>query len=86
MDASSNSTVVNGIPSNRRDSAHYPGGSGCPSSGACVKNTDLGLWGDANRVMDFVNSIKNAAGVTYVEGDVSGSLPACSGIVIITGS
>lgn len=86
MDSTSNNTVVNGIPNNRRDAAHYPGGRGCPSSGACVINTDLGMWGDATRVMDFVNSIKNAPGVTYVSGDVSGSLPACSGIVIITGS
>lgn len=86
MDSTSNNTVVNGIPNNRRDAAHYPGGRGCPSSGACVINTDLGMWGDATRVMDFVNSIKNAPGVTYRSGDVSGSLPACSGIVIITGS
>ncbi|AZB90113.1 hypothetical protein DKE41_003155 [Acinetobacter pittii] len=86
MDPASNRTVVNGIPENRRDSAHYPGGNGCPSSGACVKNTNLGIWGDANQIMDFVNAIKNAPGVTYVNGDVSGRLPACSGIVIITGS
>lgn len=86
MDANSNRTVVNGIPNNRNDSSHYPGGSGCPSSGACVKNTDLGVWGDANQVMDMVNSIKNQPGVTYVDGSVNGSLPACSGIVIITGS
>jgi Tfp pilus assembly protein PilX len=84
--ANSNNTVKNGIPNNRNDAAHYPGGSGCPSSGACVKNTNLGLWGDANQVMELVNSIKNAPGVTYVDGSVNGNLPACSGIVIITGS
>lgn len=86
MDSASNSTVVDGIPANRRDTAHYPGGAGCPASGACITNTDLGMWGDANQVMDFVNAVKNAPGVTYVDGDVNGSLPACSGIVIIKGS
>jgi len=86
MNPTSNTAVVAGIPDNRRDAAHYPGGAGCPSSGACITNTDLGMWGNANQVMNFVESIKNAPGVTYVNGDVNGSLPACSGIVIITGS
>ena len=87
---SSASTVLSGIPSNRRDSDHYSGGADCPAgSGACVKNTDLGIWGDANNVMALVESIKNASGVTYINGSVSGSLansvPSCAGIVIIRG-
>lgn len=90
---SSASTVLTGIPSNRRDSDHYSGGADCPTgSGACVKNTDLGIWGDANKVMALVNSITNpviAPGVTYINGSVSGkladSVPSCAGIVIIHG-
>lgn len=87
---SSASTVLSGIPSNRRDSDHYSGGADCPAgSGACVKNTDLGIWGDANNVMALVESIKTSSGVTYINGSVSGSLansvPSCAGIVIIRG-
>ncbi|WP_443612572.1 pilus assembly PilX family protein [Acinetobacter pseudolwoffii] len=89
--SSSASTVLNGIPNNRRDSDHYSGGADCPNgSGACVKNTDLGIWGDANKVMALVESIKASSGVTYIDGSVSGSLansvPSCAGIVIIHGN
>ena len=90
MDSSAD-TVLNGIPENRRDSDHYSGGVDCPTgSGACVKDTDLDIWGDANKVMALVDSIKDAAGVTYISGSVSGkladSVPACAGIVIIRGN
>lgn len=89
MNSSAN-TVLTGIPSNRRDSDHYSGGADCPTgSGACVKNTDLGIWGDANKVMALVDSIKNSSDVTYINGSVSGkladSVPSCAGIVIIHG-
>lgn len=90
MNSDGTSTVLNGIPSNRRDSDHYSGGADCPTgSGACVKNTDLGIWGDANKVMALAESIKNASGVTYINGNVSGklsdSVSSCAGIVIIRG-
>ena len=89
MNLSAN-TVLNGIPQNRRDSDHYSGGADCPTgSGACVKDTDLGIWGDANKVMALVDSIKTASGVSYINGSVSGKLsdyvPSCAGIVIIQG-
>lgn len=83
MDPYSNSNVSNSVP-NKND-GNYVGGGDCPSSGPCVKNTDLGIWGNANDVINLVDSIKNAQGVTYFEGDAT-NLPACSGIVIITGS
>lgn len=88
---SSADTVLSGIPKNRRDSDHYSGGADCPTgSGACVKNTDLGIWGDANKVMELVDSIKNSSGVTYIQGNVTDKLknvvPSCAGIVIITGN
>lgn len=88
---SSAQTVLNGI-THRNDSDHYSGGADCPTgSGACVKNTDLGIWGDANKVMELVESIKNAPGVTYIEGDViqhqlGQKVPSCAGIVIIRGN
>jgi hypothetical protein len=68
----------------------FAGGADCPTaSGACVKDTDLGIWGDANKVMALVESIKNMSGVTYINGSVSGklvnSVPSCAGIVIIRG-
>ncbi len=90
MNSSAN-TVLTGIPQNRRDADHYSGGVDCPTgSGACVKNTDLGIWGDANKVMALVDSIKTASGVTYIDGSVSGklsdSVPSCAGIVIIRGN
>src|SRR5690606_37783764 len=91
MNSSAN-TVLDGIPQNRRDSDHYSGGADCPTgSGACVKNTDLGIWGDANKVMELVESIKNAPGVTYIDGDViqhqlGQKVPSCAGIVIIRGN
>lgn len=87
---SSADTVLNGIPQNRRDSNHYSGGADCPTgSGACVKNADLGIWGDANKVMALVGSIKDAPNVTYIDGSVNGKLehyaPSCAGIIIIRG-
>lgn len=84
-------TVLNGITHNN-DSDHYSGGADCPTgSGACVKDTDLGIWGDANKVMELVESIKNAPGVTYINGDVikhelGQKVPSCAGIVIIRGN
>ncbi|MFV5369048.1 hypothetical protein VXO74_10060 [Acinetobacter junii] len=92
MDPSSNnSTVLNGIPANRRDADHYQGGADCPStSGACVKETDLGMWEKPNEIMAYVDSIKNLNGVTYIAGNVNGKLedavPSCAGIVIIRGN
>ena len=75
MNSSSNTTVVDGIPRNRRNAEHYYGGADCPSaSGACVKNTDLGIWGDPNAIMALVNTIKNVSGVTYINGNVTGKL------------
>lgn len=90
MNAGSNDTVVEGIPRNRRNAEHYYGGADCPSaSGACVKNTDLGIWSDPNAIMALVNTIKNVSGVTYINGNVTGKLedyvPSCAGIVIIQG-
>ena len=85
------STVLAGIPNNRETSEHYSGGANCPSaSGACVKDTDLGLWGDPNQVMALADSIRYAQGVTYIDGSVTGKLetyvPSCAGIVIIRGN
>lgn len=88
---SSASTVLAGIPDNRETSENYSGGTNCPTaSGACVKDIDLGLWGDPNQVMALVDSIKDASGVTYINGNVTTKLenvvPSCAGIVIIRGN
>jgi Tfp pilus assembly protein PilX len=90
MNSSAN-TVLAGIPNNRENSENYSGGADCPTaSGACVKDTDLGLWGDPNQIMALVDSIKDAQGVTYINGSVTGKLeayvPSCAGIVIIRGN
>lgn len=90
MNSSAN-RVLQGIPDNRETSENYSGGADCPTtSGACVKDMDLGLWGDPNQIMALVDSIKGAQGVTYIDGDVTGKLeeyiPSCAGIVIIRGN
>ncbi|WP_213073357.1 hypothetical protein [Acinetobacter sp. ANC 4862] len=83
----------NGNGGGKNKESDYTGGSECPSSGACVKNANLGLWGDANEVMKLVKSIVPSyptppstpiPNVTYIQGDVS-KIPACTGIIIIKG-
>ena len=68
-----------------RDATHYSGGTGCPSTGACITNTDLGIWGDATALSAYIETIRTASNVTFVNDSVTGKLPACSGILIITG-
>lgn len=71
----------------------YTGGADCPVTGACVKDANLGVWGDANQVMELVKSIvpsypqapsPRIPNVTYINGDTE-KIPACSGLIIING-
>lgn len=81
-DSASATTVTNAIPNNRADSAHY---GGTCSTAPCVAATNLGMWGDANQVMQYINSISSNSNVTVYSGDFSGKLP-CSGIIIVKGN
>lgn len=81
-----------GSPSKNKE-LDYIGGVDCPATGACVKDTNLGLWGDANQVIDLVKSIVPSyphvpstpiPNVTYVNGD-TGKITNCTGIIIING-
>lgn len=82
---SSANVVLNAIPNNRSDSEHYGGGSLC-ATGACVAMADLGIWGNANQLMSYIDTISNSANVTVYNGDFSGKLPFCAGIVIVKGN
>lgn len=81
-----------GSPSKNKE-LDYIGGVDCPATGACVKDTNLGLWGDANQVINLVKSIVPSypqvpstpiPNVTYVNGD-TGKITNCTGIIIING-
>ena len=91
MDATSNSKVITDIRGNsagnsREDNYYGDSGGACSGLSTCVKNVDLGMWGDANRVMQYVESIRGQPNVRIIDG-TQGRLPVCSDhIVIVLGS
>lgn len=87
MNATSNNKVTSDIARNNRENNYYGDSGGeCPTTGACVKNTDLGMWGDANQVMQYVEAIRGQPNVRIIDSNET-SLPVCSDhIVVVLGS
>lgn len=62
-------------------------GSNCQTA-PCIASTDLGIWNDPNKVMDLAHELETSGrgDVKVYQGDFTGNLESCSGIIIVHGS
>ena len=83
-DSISAQTIKNELKNKNYD--NYTG-SNCQSN-PCIASTDLGVWNDANKVMELAQALENSGrgDVKIYQGDFTGNLESCSGIIVVHGS
>lgn len=78
----SHNTVANTLNHPSVKTENYTGN--CAST-PCTSSMDLGMWGDADKVLEWIDSVKNNANVTYYDGDFSGKPNLSKPIIIVDG-
>ena len=80
--ANSLNTVNNALSKNSVKQENYKGNCGVTP---CTSSMDLGMWGNPEQLLNWVDSIKNNSNVTYYDKDFSGKVDTSKPIIIVDG-